>query len=57
MPEVKLFACTASQTLAKQIAAYYDAPLGDTTLARFSDGEMQTIINESVRGTYTFFIQ
>lgn len=57
MPEVKLFACTASQTLAQQIANYYDAPLGDTTLARFSDGEMQTIINESVRGAYTFFIQ
>lgn len=57
MPEVKLFACSASKVLAKEIASYYDAPLGDTTLARFSDGEMQTIINESVRGCYTFFIQ
>jgi ribose-phosphate pyrophosphokinase len=26
-------------------------------LSRFADGEMQTIINESVRGFYTFFIQ
>ena len=57
MPEVKLFSCTASQSLAASIAYHFDAPLGDTTLARFSDGEMQTIINESVRGSYTFFIQ
>jgi phosphoribosylpyrophosphate synthetase len=47
MPEVKLFSCTASEALAADIAHYYDAPLGDKTLALFSDGEMQTIINES----------
>lgn len=57
VPEVKLFACSASQELAKSIANRYDCPLGNTTLARFSDGEMQTIINESVRGSFTFFIQ
>jgi hypothetical protein len=54
MPEVKLFACSASKDLSKEIAEHYKAPLGDTKLARFSDGEMQTIINESVRGSYTF---
>jgi ribose-phosphate pyrophosphokinase len=57
MPEVKLFSCSASKELAKDIAFHFDAPLGDTTLARFSDGEMQTVINESVRGAYAFFIQ
>lgn len=57
MPEVKLFSCTASHYLAAEIANYYDAPLGDKTLATFSDGEMQTIINESVRGSFVFFIQ
>ncbi len=57
MPEVKLFSCSASKALATDIAYHFDAPLGDTTLARFSDGEMQTILNESVRGAYTFFIQ
>ena len=56
-PEVKLFACSASKQLSVEIAQHYNAPLGDTKLARFSDGEMQTIINESVRGAYTFFIQ
>lgn len=57
MSEVKLFSGSASHELAKAIADHYEAPLGDKTLARFSDGEMQTIINESVRGSVVFFIQ
>jgi ribose-phosphate pyrophosphokinase len=57
MPDVKLFSCSASHDLAREIAFHYDAPLGEKALARFSDGEIQTIINESVRGTFTFFIQ
>lgn len=57
IPEVKLFACSASKNLAQEIARFYDIPLGDTTLSRFSDGEMQPVINESVRGSFVFFIQ
>jgi ribose-phosphate pyrophosphokinase len=57
VPEVKLFAGKASTALANDIAFHFDAPLGDTEVACFSDGEMQTILNESVRGYYTFFIQ
>jgi len=57
MPEVKLFSCTASEKLAADISFHYDAPLGDKTLAQFSDGEMQPVINESVRGAFVFFIQ
>ncbi|MBK8557839.1 MAG: ribose-phosphate pyrophosphokinase [Lewinellaceae bacterium] len=57
MPDVKLFSGTASTKLAEEIAFHFDAPLGDKTLAHFSDGEMQTIINESVRGSFSFFIQ
>ena len=57
MPEIKLFACSASRELSESISRYYDSPLSNSQLARFSDGEMQTIINESVRGSYTFFIQ
>ncbi|MEQ1745588.1 MAG: ribose-phosphate pyrophosphokinase [Saprospiraceae bacterium] len=57
MPEVKLFSCTASEKLAADISFHYDAPLGDKTLAHFSDGEMQPVINESVRGAFAFFIQ
>ncbi len=55
--EVKLFSGTNSRYLAEKIADYYGYPLGDVTLQRFSDGEMQPIINESVRGAYVFFIQ
>lgn len=57
MTDVKLFTGTNSQYLAEKVADYYGYSLGDKTLLRFSDGEMQPIINESVRGSYVFFIQ
>ena len=57
MIEVKLFSGTTSEYLAKNIAEYYGHPLGDIKVYRFSDGEMQPTINESVRGAYVFFIQ
>lgn len=57
MPEVKLFSCSASHALAGDIAEHYQTTLGDNSLFRFSDGEMQTVINESVRGSFVFFIQ
>jgi ribose-phosphate pyrophosphokinase len=55
--EVKLFSGTTSEYLAKYIAEHYGYPLGNIQLHRFSDGEMQPVINESVRGAYVFFIQ
>jgi len=57
MVEVKLFSCAASEYLSEKISDYYGQPLGARTISRFSDGEMQTVINESVRGAYVFFIQ
>lgn len=57
MQEVKLFSGTHSQYLSEHIADYYGYPLGDISVHRFSDGEMQVVINESVRGAYVFFIQ
>lgn len=57
MVEVKLFSGTTSYYLSKSIADYYGHPLGDVKIQRFSDGEMQPVINESVRGAYVFFIQ
>lgn len=57
MVDVKLFGGTHSRTLAEKIADYYGNSLGSLTVHRFSDGEMQTEINESVRGMYVFFIQ
>ena len=57
MDTVKIFAGTATQYLAKNIADYYGQKLGNVTVSRFSDGEMQPVIHESVRGNFVFFIQ
>ena len=57
MVEVKLFAGRGSQYLAEKIADYYQQPLGKLKIHQFSDGEMQPVIQESVRGAYVFFIQ
>ncbi len=57
MNEVKIFSGTNSRYLAEKIADYYGQPLGDVTVSRFSDGEMQPAINESVRGAFVFFVQ
>ncbi len=57
MVEVKLFSGEASRYLAEKIADFYGIGLGDLSISRFSDGEMQPVINESVRGAYVFFIQ
>ncbi len=57
MTKVKLFAGTSSKYFGESLAKYYGQPLGDMTVSRFSDGEMQPVINESVRGRYVFFIQ
>jgi len=57
MVDVKLFAGTTTDVLATKIADYYGEPLGDIKVNKFSDGEMQTVIQESVRGSYVFFIQ
>jgi len=54
---VKLFAGSASQTLAHKIAAAYGKPLGEVTVSRFSDGEFQPSYNESIRGSDVFLIQ
>ena len=57
MVEVKIFSGTSSLYLSEKIADYYGQPLGEVELNRFRDGEMQPVINESVRGAYVFFIQ
>lgn len=57
MAEVKLISGADSSYLAERIAEYYGYDLSPVTLNKFSDGEMQPVINESVRGAYVFFIQ
>ena len=57
MPTVKLFSGTNTRYLADRISDEYGEKLGDLTVSRFSDGEMQPVINESIRGENVFFIQ
>lgn len=54
---VKIFAGEASRYLATEIADYYGQPLGESSLRYFSDGEMNVNLQESVRGSYVFYIQ
>ena len=52
----KIFACSQSKDLAEKIAKHFGTELGDLTVSRFSDGEFQPVINESVRGRRVFII-
>ncbi|HEY0057351.1 MAG TPA: ribose-phosphate pyrophosphokinase [Pedobacter sp.] len=54
---VKLFAGSGSTELAGKIANAYGKDLGEVTLARFSDGEIQPSFDETVRGCDVFLIQ
>jgi ribose-phosphate pyrophosphokinase len=55
--KVKIFSGTATMDLAAKIAASYGQPLGSASIPRFSDGEFQPSLNESVRGCDVFIIQ
>lgn len=57
MPDLKIFAGNAIPELAQKIATRIGAKLGDATVGRFSDGEVQVQINENVRGSDVFIIQ
>lgn len=54
---LKIFAGNSNPELAKAIAEHLGTPLGDMEVGRFSNGEIQVLINESVRGHDTFVIQ
>lgn len=55
--EVKIFAGTATKSLAEKISDYFGTQLGDLTVLRFSDGEIEPAFNESIRGDNVFLIQ
>ncbi|MGE5106555.1 MAG: ribose-phosphate pyrophosphokinase [Sphingobacteriales bacterium] len=56
-PSAKIFSGNGSQYLAEKIAQKFGVPLGKATVQRFSDGEIQPVFNESVRGDYVFLVQ
>jgi len=55
--EIKIFSGSKSQYLATRIADKANQPLGNLEVLRFSDGEFQPVINESIRGSVFFIIQ
>ncbi|MBI2967354.1 MAG: ribose-phosphate pyrophosphokinase [Bacteroidetes bacterium] len=55
--EVKIFQGSASKDIAAKIAENLELPLADLKLLRFSDGEFQPMIEETVRGCKVFAIQ
>lgn len=52
-----LFTGNANRPLAEEIASYLGTQLGDATINRFNNGEIQVMINESVRGKDVFIVQ
>ncbi len=52
----KIFACTQSTALAKNIAKHYGIPLGNVLFSHYSDGEFQPSFEESVRGSRIFIV-
>jgi len=54
---MKIFSGTASLELAQKIALSFGVPLGDVSFQKFSDGEFQTSIEETVRGKIVVIVQ
>ncbi|KQC46659.1 ribose-phosphate diphosphokinase [Geobacillus stearothermophilus] len=55
--QLKLFALNSNMRLAKEIAEIMGIELGKCSVSRFSDGEIQINIEESIRGADVFVIQ
>ena len=56
LTSAKIFGCSQSMELAKQIANSYGEELGNVITSTYSDGEFQPSFEESVRGTRLFLI-
>jgi ribose-phosphate pyrophosphokinase len=55
--KLKIFSGNANVELAERICRFLGMPLGQAKVGSFSDGEVQTEINESVRGMDVFVVQ
>lgn len=56
-PKLKIFTGNAHPALAQEICDYIGVPLGKAVCGRFNNGEIQVMVNESVRGKDVFIIQ
>jgi ribose-phosphate pyrophosphokinase len=52
-----VFCGTAHRPLANAICDYLDIPLGDASVKRFPDGELDVKVGQDVRGADTFVVQ
>jgi ribose-phosphate pyrophosphokinase len=55
--KLRIFTGNANASLAERICNFLGMPLGKAKVSKFSDGEIQVEIEESVRGTDTFLVQ
>src|ERR1700759_3030240 len=53
----KIFSGTGSKYLTEKIAQQFGHPAGKVTIQHFSDGEIQPVFNESIRGDMVFLVQ
>lgn len=56
-PNLKVFTLNSNPDLAEEIAEHIGIQLGKCTVSRFSDGEIQINIEESIRGCEVYVIQ
>lgn len=56
-PRLKIFSLNSNEPLAKKIADEVGVELGKCSVRKFSDGEIQINIEESIRGSHVYIIQ
>ncbi len=54
---LRVFTGNAHRKLAQDICAHMGVPLGDATIKRFPDGEIDLKVNCDVRGADVFVVQ
>ena len=54
---MKLLTCNSNKVLSKNIAKYLNSKLVNSSIRKFSDGEIYVEINENIRGNSIFIIQ
>ncbi|GAA6132816.1 MULTISPECIES: ribose-phosphate pyrophosphokinase [Halopseudomonas] len=57
MSKMMVFTGNANPDLARRVVRQLHIPLGDATVGRFSDGEVNVELNENVRGKDVFILQ
>lgn len=57
LEHMKIFTGNANPELAKEICDYLGIALGDSVVSKFSDGEINVEIDESVRGKDVYIVQ